>query len=93
MASAATIMAISAVASAGTAVYQATKSAPKIPTGPDKIATGNIAPEAAAATFKEDETANVNKRAIARKGASAYRIPLETKTTGIATTGSTGLKI
>ena len=88
-----TAMAIGALASAGTAIYSATNQ-PKIPK-PPKQADIISAPQDAVAgkTLEEDTTSKVNARKTARKGTKALRIPLQAKSTGVATSGGSGLNI
>ena len=85
---------ISAGVSAGTAIYQAKNQPkmPKAPKQPDQI-VGIESQVQGTKTLEEDQVQKQSARQTARKGAAAYRIPLEAKSTGVKTGGGTGLNI
>ena len=89
-----TAMAVAALVSAGTAVYSATQKPkmPSMPKQPEQI-VGVEAQQQAVKTLEEDQVQKASARQTARKGAQAYRIPLEAKSTGVTTGGGTGLNI
>lgn len=85
---------IGGLISAGSAVYAA-KNQPKIPTAPKQpeMQTGQVAETQSTKTLEEDGTKKVSARKTARKGAAAYRIPLESKSAGASISGGSGLTI
>lgn len=90
-----TALIIGAVASAGTAIYTA-QNQPKAPPQPPPaptMQTGVAASSTSTKTLAEDNSKVSNSRATARKGAAAYRIPLQAQSTGFKTTGGSGLNI
>lgn len=91
------IIIASLVGAAGAAASSAITSSmkpniPKPPKQPDQIV--GIESQAQTTTnLEEDQVGKTNARRTARKGAAAYRIPLQAKSTGVASSGGSGLNI
>lgn len=82
---------ISSLVSAGTALATGLNK-PKIPKAP--VQTTGVQPETQSVqTLQEDNVQKQSARQTARKGAAAYRIPLQAQSTGVKTGGGTGLNI
>lgn len=90
-----TAMIIAAVAGAGATVYAASQKPPTPPPPPPAptMQTGAAAASTSTKTLAEDNSKVSNSRATARKGAAAYRIPLQAQATGFKTSGGSGLNI
>lgn len=83
---------LSTLVSGALSIGAAAMSKPKIPKAP--VQTTGLEPELQAAqTLEEDNVQKQSSRQVARKGAAAYRIPLQAKSTGVATGSGSGLNI